>query len=70
VIPVEKEIPVLNIGNLELDSMYIQDINSARQERNKALGVAQIYRDLADRNTAKRQKGNSSIIFIMFSIVA
>ena len=48
VIPVEEEKPTLNSGNVELDSKFIQQINSARDERNHALHVAQIYRDLAE----------------------
>jgi len=61
VIPVEEESPSLNSGDIELDCQYIQQINSARHERNRALQVAQIYRDLAEKVIEEKREVQSEL---------
>jgi len=56
IIPVEEEIPALNSGDVEIDCKYVQQINAARHERNSALQVAQIYRDLAETIQKEKRK--------------
>ena len=44
-----------------MDSKFIQHIHAARQERSKALYVAQMYRDLAETIQKEKRKVNDEL---------
>ena len=55
-IPVEEVVPVLNSGNIMHDREFAKQIKNARQERNVALELAQMYRDLAEKIQQDKRK--------------
>ena len=63
VIPVEKESPSLNSGDVDIDCKYIQQINAAQHKRNHALQlqVAQIYQDLAEKALKEKKEAQSAL---------